>query len=140
MRHRVSKNVLPSISEADFQQSVIELARALGWIVAHFRGVRIQRANGQIYYQTPVSADGKGFPDLVLAHPKKQRTIFAELKSEDGKVSPEQQGWLDILQVNRGVEVYVWKPSEWEDIKVILMDTDALTETAIKLNEACERK
>jgi hypothetical protein len=109
------------ISEKDFQKSVIDLARVLGYKAAHFRGVRVQRKDGSVYYQTPVQADGAGFPDLVLTHKEKKRTLFIELKSEKGIVSPEQLAWLETLAANEGVEVYTLRPSEYEYIEEILM-------------------
>lgn len=106
------------ISEDEFQTQVISLARMLGWHVAHFRGVRTQRKDGSIFYQTPVQADGKGFPDLVMV--KGRRVIYAELKSEKGKLSQEQKEWLDLLAVDKKREVYCWRPSELESIQEIL--------------------
>lgn len=132
------KRIENLVKEEEFQNGVIHLARVLGWRVAHFRGVRIQRANGGIYYQTPVQADGKGFPDLVLVHEQKKRTVFAELKSESGKCSPEQYAWLEALKVTPCNEVYLWRPSDWESIKDVLMAGDALTRTAAKLKQACD--
>lgn len=103
-------------SEADFQEWVIDAAHKHGWKVAHFRGVRIQRADGSTYYQTPVQADGKGFPDLVLV---RDRVIFAELKRENGKPDPNQEAWLAALQV-AGANWYVWKPRDRDLILRVL--------------------
>ena len=50
-----------------------------------------------------------GFPDLVLAHPS-GRVIFAELKSDKGKVSPLQSRWLSVLEL--GAVVWVWRPAD----------------------------
>ncbi|MDD5338459.1 MAG: VRR-NUC domain-containing protein [Dehalococcoidales bacterium] len=105
------------VTEADFQATVIKLAQYLGWKVAHFRGVRVLRANGNIRYQTPVQGDGKGFPDLVLV--RRARIIYAELKSESGKLSPEQQEWLKALAAAGG-EVYIWRLSDWQEIQEVL--------------------
>ncbi len=107
------------ITEANFQLQVISVAHYTGWLVAHFRGVRIQRANGSVYYQTPVQADGAGFPDLVLVNERKKRTIFAELKSEKGRVTPDEQAWLDALRA-AGQAVFVWRPSQFDEICRIL--------------------
>lgn len=51
-----------------------------------------------------------GWPDLVLS--KGRRMIFAELKRELEKASPHQVMWLDRL-ADAGMEVYLWKPSDW---------------------------
>lgn len=101
-----------AISEAQLQRDVIDLAHVLGWRVAHFRTARVQRANGSISYQTPVQADGAGWPDLVLC--RERRLIFAELKSRRGTLSPEQEAWLGHLRA-AGAEVHVWKPRDWTD-------------------------
>lgn len=112
------------INEATFQAQVIELAHLYDWHVAHFRGVRVQRANGGIRFMTPVQADGAGFPDLVLVRPP--RLIFVELKTEKGKPTDNQQLWIDLLKqcffsgIESPVEVYVWRPSSWNNITKIL--------------------
>lgn len=99
--------------EADFQKNVLDLAHMRGWIVAHFRGVFDANAKR---WMTPVGADGKGFPDLVLV---RERVIFAELKSKTGRLRPDQVTWLDRLR-DTGAEVYVWRPKDLEDISIIL--------------------
>lgn len=56
-----------------------------------------------------------GYPDLTLVKPG--RLIFAELKSRQGKLTHEQFVWLDLLKHSvQGVEVYCWRPSDWETI------------------------
>ena len=71
---------------------VVDVARLSGWRVAHFRAARTAQG-----WRTPVTADGDGWPDLVLVRPP--RLIFAELKSETGKVKPHQSKWLDVLRL-----------------------------------------
>jgi hypothetical protein len=93
--------------EQELQDAVIELSRLLGWRVAHFRPAKT--ANG---WRTPVEADGKGFPDLVLV--RGGRLIFAELKSATGKLSDEQEIWVSELRLSEA-ETYVWEPSRWLD-------------------------
>lgn len=93
------------MTEAQLQQAVIELARVLGWRVAHFRPAQTARG-----WRTPVEADGKGFPDLVMV--RGERLVFVELKSERGRTSDDQQAWLDAFFA-AGHEVYVWDPSWW---------------------------
>jgi len=95
-------------TEAGFQRAVIEAARALGWRVHHTRPARL--ANGQ--WRTPLQGD-PGFPDLMLS--RGPDLIAAELKSEHGRLSVPQRQWLVALR-QAGVEVYVWRPSDWEAI------------------------
>lgn len=94
-----------AVTERELQTAVIECARLLGWRVAHFRPALTARG-----WRTPVEGDGAGFPDLVLARPG--RLIFAELKSERGRVSDEQNAWLDAL-ATPGVVRAVWFPRDW---------------------------
>ena len=107
------------MTENEFLTQVIELSHLLRWRVAHFRGVPILRKNGTVRYQTPVQADGAGFPDLVLVNREKKRVIYAELKSDKGCIRPEQNRWLDDLSA-AGQEVYLWRPKDSDDIIKIL--------------------
>ncbi len=102
------------VTEREFQDQIVELGHLYHWQIAHFRPAR--KLDGS--WATPVSADGKGWPDLVLV--RGDRVIFAEAKSENGKLSQEQREWLDLLKATKGVEVYLWKPSIFEDIVELL--------------------
>lgn len=52
----------------------------------------------------------KGFPDCTII--KVPRLIFAELKSEKGKLSPAQAEWLELLRQCKTVEAYLWRDGE----------------------------
>jgi hypothetical protein len=104
------------LSEADFMDQVIRYARLMGWRVAHFRKVRVQRGNGSVYWETPVAADGKGFLDLVLV---RDRVVAVELKVGTNKPTWEQEEWITAW-TRAGVETYVWKPSMWAEIEKAL--------------------
>jgi len=99
--------------ETAFQSVVVDVARLSGWRVAHFRAARTSKG-----WATPVTADGAGWPDLVLVRPP--RLIFAELKSESGKVKPHQTEWLDVLRLLPQTEVFVWQPSDWDALVEVL--------------------
>ncbi len=103
------------ILEKDFQQTVIDYAHLKGWKVAAFRKALTKDGN----WITPVQGDGKGWPDLFFVNAELNRFFWAELKSDNGKVSPEQQEWLGILAFC-GAEVYVWNPSHWKQIEEAL--------------------
>lgn len=109
---RTAMKYTPPISEDAFQSQVIDLARALGWKTAHFRPALTKSGN----WITAVAGDGKGFPDLVLV---RDRVIFAELKRDTEKPSSAQRDWLDALE-RAGVEVYVWRPADFDDIVEVL--------------------
>jgi hypothetical protein len=103
----MSNEILPlraNLTEAQFQTWVIGVARWNRWMVQHSRPAR--EASGA--WSTPITGD-PGFPDLVLAH-KSFGTIFAELKTETGRVSPPQTAWIESLRL--GSEAYVWRPSD----------------------------
>jgi hypothetical protein len=102
----------PRESEAGFQRAVIDLARLMGFRVAHFRAAQTARG-----WRTPVQADGAGFPDLVMV--RGNRIIAAELKAQAGRVSDEQLAWLDALAA-AGCESYVWRPRDWERVVHVL--------------------
>jgi hypothetical protein len=91
------------VSEKAFQADVVKLATLAGWAVYHtFDSRRSQ----------------KGFPDLVLV---RERVIVAELKAETGKLTPEQDVWLDLFRVAK-VSAFVWRPSQWAEIVGVLTE------------------
>lgn len=92
-----------AISEKEFQQQVIDFAKLHGWISYHTHDSRRSSA---------------GYPDLTLL--KGSRIIFAELKRQNGRLRPEQEIWLAALRKVPGLEVFVWKPSNWLDIEKFL--------------------
>ncbi len=70
-----------AITEKAFESQVKSLAKIFGWR----------------YYHTWRSFHSPaGFPDVVMVRPP--RLVFAELKSEKGKTTPEQEGWLEDLR------------------------------------------
>ena len=102
------------ITEKVWTAQVIEVAHMFGYLVAHFRPAINRRG----HWQTPVQADGAGFPDLVLCKPGRN-VKFVELKTERGKLSPAQERWLNDLRL-AGQEVYVWRPSDWNKAVEVL--------------------
>jgi type IV secretory pathway protease TraF len=93
----------PTLTEKQFAQMVVDLARILGWTC----------------YRTWLSVRSpSGFPDLVLVRPP--RLIFTELKSERGRLTEAQEVWLKLLRQVPGIEVHVWRPSDWESILAVL--------------------
>lgn len=88
---------------------VIDLAHALGYRVAHFRPAMTRHG-----WRTPVSADGAGFPDLVLVRARDGRLVAAELKAERGTLTPAQQEWLIALG-RAGIPTYTWRPADYPD-------------------------
>ena len=101
------------ISERDFQAGVIELARLCGWQVAHFHDSRRQVADNKWVGD----ADAAGFPDLVLVRPPD--LIFAELKTDKGRMTDMQRAWQTNLEAVG--DWRLWRPSDWPEIKKTLI-------------------
>lgn len=105
------------ISERDFTATVIELARHAGWLAAHFRPCLSQAGR----WLTAVQGDGVGFPDLVLVHPATGRLLFAELKTDRGRLTEAQLAWNHALAAcPPAVEYECWRPKDMADIKQVL--------------------
>ena len=81
--------------ERDFQRQVIALAKLQGWKCYHTHDSRKSQP---------------GFPDLVLV--RKGRIIFAELKKNGAKATPEQLKWLYALNGAQAVSK-VWWPMDF---------------------------
>lgn len=91
------------VSEADFQGTVVEYARLLGWTVFHpFDSRR----------STP------GFPDLTCV--RDGRLVFLELKGESGRLSAPQVEWLTALAEVEGVDAVMARPSDWPLVERLL--------------------
>ena len=105
------KTALPKITEAEFQAQVLDVAHLYGWHVAHFRASRTKYG-----WRTAVSADGKGFPDLVMV---RERVVWAELKRKGGTLTQDQQAWRDVLEAARQ-EWYCWCPSDFDEMQETL--------------------
>lgn len=96
-----------SITEKVFQSQVEQLLKLCGYD----------------YYHTWKSYHSpKGFPDIVAIKERGGTIIncfVAELKSKKGRITAEQQRWLYLFQL-RGIEGYIWRPSDWEEIVKII--------------------
>jgi hypothetical protein len=101
------------VREDEFMSSVVDLAHVFRWMVHHGRPAWTEKG-----WRTPIQGE-PGFPDLVLV--RWPRVIFAELKSKQGKMSDAQAEWIAELKKCPAVEIYLWRPDDWEEIKNILM-------------------
>lgn len=96
-------DLLATITEADFSQSVVTHARSRGWTVF--------RTWNSIH--SPA-----GWPDLFMMRERNDGTVeclAVELKTEKGKVTDPQTECLRLLKL-ANIPAYVWRPSsKWED-------------------------
>jgi len=104
------------VTERQWQKLVIDYAHLHGFRVAHFRPAPTGREGRWV---TPVALDGKGFPDLVMVRESPPAVVFAELKAAKGRVSADQQAWLDALRA-AGAQVFVWRPDAWAEVQRVL--------------------
>ena len=126
------------ISETAFASQVEDLLDIGQWRWTHFRPAYTNKG-----WRTPLSGD-KGLPDYICVRPP--RLIFAELKDQYTKTTPEQEGWLEDLrecvrfipfepiQIGEhglerptgeillvpSLEVYLWRPKDIDEISGIL--------------------
>ena len=89
-------------TENEFLSWVVDLARLCHW---------------EVWHQLRSKGTAWGFPDLLLIRRTYMEEgegverIWAELKSERGNLTPEQDDLLEALR-DCGDEVYVWWPSD----------------------------
>ena len=129
------------ISETAFASRVEDLLEMFGWHWCHFRPALTGAG-----WRTAMTGH-KGIPDYIAARPP--RLIFAELKDEVKETTPEQEAWLECLRdcqlavVNEPLEVkgnkatlvfglnaipavivnpevYLWRPSQFDEIAEVL--------------------
>ena len=96
------------MTEAQFQASVIQIAKMNGWRIFH--PMKMQARDGS--WRTALSGD-KGWPDLVMAH-RERGFLVCELKADAGRLTEDQKVWLYHLAP--WAECHVWRPSDLETI------------------------
>ncbi len=89
-----------TMTERQFQRIVEDSLRQRGYLVWHVADSRLMSA---------------GLPDVIAVHPTRapRRVIFWELKSQVGRVKPEQKAALAALEDVYGVDARVLRPSDW---------------------------
>lgn len=91
------------LTEKQFQDQVIQLAKLFGWLVYHTYDSRRSVA---------------GFPDLILL--RRGEMIVAELKVGKNKPSTDQNRWLNEFGLVSEANVFVWYPEHWDLIQARL--------------------
>jgi hypothetical protein len=101
------------MTESELQTAVTEMCTWLGLRYYHTHDSR--RSN-------------PGFPDLVIVGPS--GVLFAELKSQHGRIRPDQKHWLHDLRA-AGAQVALWFP---DDLKtgVVLRELKRLVITPVE--------
>ncbi len=94
-------DILEDAWDAQLFRGPKALANMLGWSTYHVLRSKGSRA---------------GYPDRTCV---RDRILFAELKREKTKPTPDQIEWLDRLAAAGG-EVYLWRPSDLDEVGAIL--------------------
>ena len=144
-RSEVAALPTPKLRELDFQRQLVGtkppgLAIILGWEHVHFRPAMTKHG----WRTAGTGSMAAGWPDLVLVRPRDRRLIFAELKADGAKATPDQERVLEVLRsvVTTGgtlaaigrsgyprvgeelqlprVDVYIWRPADWDLIEQAL--------------------
>lgn len=87
-----------AMDERTLQDAVTDLAERAGYLVFHDEDSRRNRP---------------GFPDFVAVHPV-WGVVYAELKTETGRLRPMQREWVRVLRLAKQ-QVFVWRPHHWRD-------------------------
>lgn len=99
-------------TEADYQQAIIDMAKANRWKPMHIHDAR--------------RSEGAGYFDLTLMREVDARVVFAELKTEHGRLTEAQESWgamaRRIADRREGVECYLWRDGKtpWSEIERVL--------------------
>lgn len=91
-------SVLPAtaLTEKQWQAQVVTEASRFGFWCYHTHDSRRSTA---------------GLPDLLLVHPVRRLIVWAELKTDRGKLSHAQVDAIAIMR-SAGADVRVWRPAD----------------------------
>ena len=105
MTELASAVMAKAMTERALSQAIVNLARLKGWLVHRDASWRS-------------TGTDPGAPDLFMARGGAVRCI--EVKSERGKLTPDQEAWRDALYSLKGnqVEYHVARPSDWLEGRV----------------------
>lgn len=87
-----------TIGEAALQRLVIDVLRLCGWWCHH---------------ETDSRKSDPGLPDIIATRPP--QLLIIELKTERGRLRPEQEWWRADLLATPGVDYLLLRPSAWLD-------------------------
>lgn len=71
-----------------------------------------ERNNWLVYHTHDSRRSQPGYPDLHLVHATRGLSIFRELKTQKGKLRPDQVTWITALE-QIGCDVAIWRPADW---------------------------
>jgi len=101
--------------EKVWQNNVRTIALSLGW----------GRGAGFFYHALHSKGSWAGWPDICMSDGT--NLIYAELKSNKGKLTQAQEDILDILSLHHD-HVYLWRPGDRDEVYEILWRTKTFTD------------
>lgn len=99
----MTARALPSLTEKEWQRQVVHLALLYHWWVYHPQLSK---------WSEP------GWVDLTLI--RGERMLLIELKSDRGKLTKRQEYVHGLLRQVRGIEFYLFRPSDFERLQEVL--------------------
>lgn len=91
---------MTALTEVQLQNNVIDLVKIYG---------------GRSFHVYDSRRSAAGWPDLVIRFPG--YILFRELKTAKGRVSRDQQWWLDSLR-SAGLDAGVWRPVDLREGRI----------------------
>jgi hypothetical protein len=91
------------LTEKQWTEQVVDLARLRGW----WR-----------YHPHLSKWSEPGWPDETFVRPP--RLVLAELKRDGAKLSAHQERVIGLLRQCDGIEVHVWRPADFDQVKETL--------------------
>lgn len=90
-------------SEKELQQTILKDARTLGW---------------RCYHTFDARRSAYGFPDVICL--RDTRCLALEMKTNRGRVRPEQVAWIEAFGRVPGVTAGIIRPRDYDDVLAIL--------------------
>ena len=99
--------IFAAMSEKQFQAMVVMALKAHGYMV---------------WTVPDMTKTARGLPDVIAVHPTRvpRRVLFYELKSQRGRVRPEQADALAALSDVHGIDARIVRPSDWPALRQAL--------------------
>ena len=92
------------MTEKELQRALSDALRVFGW---------------RAYHPWTSVHSAAGYPDLCAV--RGQRLLYAELKGDRGRLTPQQNAWLEALRgVVRPPDVYLWTPADLDHALEVL--------------------
>lgn len=105
---------MPPGPERELQNTLVELLEMFGYVTEHSYPLLTRPRGGPPVWRTGSTLKGK--PDLIALRPP--RLLAIEVKSESGRLEPEQRAVLSLYAAIPSARAWVVSPRdpEWDDV------------------------